>query len=251
MPRSPLVSVRPLAAAVAALAALGLPAAAVAPATAAEAPAAAAKAQAPATVTVTGTGSASAAPDLAVITLGVEVTAPTAQKALAAQNRAAKALIDAVRAKGVAERDVRTEGLSLSAVYEEKGGESKLTAYRAAQALSVTVRALDDTGRVIQAAMDAAGDAGRVHGVAFDIADKRELRGKARAAAHDDARAKAEQYAHLSGRHLGRLVSLSESDSGGPRPLAVPAEAVTKDQVPVAPGEIEDQVVVVAVYELD
>ncbi|MFI8932191.1 SIMPL domain-containing protein [Streptomyces sp. NPDC053474] len=252
MPPRPNASLRPLATALLALAALGIgaaPAGAAAPV--AEAPAAVA-ARNPATVTVTGTGSASAAPDLAVLTLGVEVTAPTAKKALAGQNAAAQALLTAVRKQGVAERDARTEGLSLSGVYKDVDGASKLTGYRASQSFSVTVRKLATTGRVLQAAMDAAGDAGRVHGVAFDVADKQELRAEARAAAHDDARAKAEQYARLSGRPLGRLVSLSENDGGGPRPLAVPVEAVTKDQgVPVAPGEIEDQVTLVAVYELD
>ncbi|GGV41661.1 SIMPL domain-containing protein [Streptomyces spectabilis] len=251
MPSRPYAPVRPLATALLALAALGFgaaPAGAAAPS--AEAPAAAAQRN-PATVTVTGTGSASAAPDLAVVSMGVEVTAPTSQKALAAQNTAARALLAAVREQGVAERDARTESLSLSAVYKEDDGASKLTGYRAAQSFSLTVRDLAATGRVIQAAMDAAGDAGRVHAVAFDVADKRELRSKARAAAHDDARAKAEQYARLTGRPLGRLVSLSESDGGGPRPMAVPVEAVTKDQgVPVAPGEIEDQVTLTAVYEL-
>ncbi|MEW2527807.1 SIMPL domain-containing protein [Streptomyces sp. NPDC047071] len=252
MPPRSYAPARPLATALLALAALGVgaaPAGAVAPV--AEAPAAVSARQ-PATVTVTGTGSASAAPDLAVISMGVEVTAPTAKKALAGQNTAARALLAAAREQGVAERDARTVGLSLSAVYKDEDGASKLTGYRASQSFSLTVRDLPATGRVLQAAMDAAGDAGRVDGVAFDVADKRGLRAEARAAAHDDARAKAEQYAQLTGRPLGRLVSLSESDGGGPRPLAVPVEALAKDQgVPVAPGEIEDQVTLTAVYELD
>ncbi|MFD9907250.1 SIMPL domain-containing protein [Streptomyces sp. NPDC059063] len=246
---------RPLAAAVAVLAVFGLPAAPAVAVEAAAAPAASAALRDPdaATVTVTGAGSASAAPDLATVTAGVEVTAPTTGKALKAHKKAADALLAAVRAAGVAERDVRTENVSLSPVYEHKDGTSKLTGYQAAQTFSIKVREVADTGRVAQAAMDAAGDAGRIHGVSFDVADKGELRARAREAAYHDARAKAEQYAELSGRRLGRVVSISESDGAYPRPMAVPTEALAKDAaaVPVAPGEIEDHVTLTVTYELD
>lgn len=248
-------SPRALATAVVALAALGLSGALVVPAAAAGAPAvvvpASASAPAPATVTVTGTGTASAAPDLAVVGMAVEVTAPTAERALAAQHAAADALLGALRGQRIAERDVRTESLELSAVYEDSRGAPKLTGYRAGQSFSVKVRALDRTGRVIKAASGAAGDAVRVNGVSFDLADARPLRAEARRAAHDDARAKAEHYARLTGRGLGRLISLDESESAAPRPLTVsPAAFAKHDGVPVAPGEIEDRVSVVAVYEL-
>ncbi|MFJ2768505.1 SIMPL domain-containing protein [Streptomyces sp. NPDC087300] len=242
-------AVRSVSAFAVALAALGLPAA---PAVAAApAPAAPAVAPAPATtVTVTGTGSASAAPDTAVLTAGVEVTGKTAEKALAAQNTAADALLAAVREAGVADKDVKTESLSLSAAYEDVNGTAKLTGYQASQTFSIKVRALERTGAVIQAVVGAAGDAGRVHAVAFDVADAGPLRAKARDAAYADARDKAAQYAKLAGRRLGRLVSLDESDGGRPRPVPVPVGAFAKEDVPVAPGQIQDEVAVTAVFEL-
>ncbi|MFJ4876818.1 SIMPL domain-containing protein [Streptomyces sp. NPDC088745] len=208
---------------------------------------------APATVTVTGSGEATATPDTAFVNLGVEATAPTTEEALAAQSAAARALLAAVRAQGVADRDVRTESLSLNPVHRDDNGNQRLTGYQAGQGFSVRVRDLSRTGAVIRAAMDAAGDAGRVHGVTFDVADPAPLRAAARRAAHDDAREKAAQYARLSGRPLGRLVSLTESDSGRPRPVEVPAGALADapPSVPVAPGQVKEQVVVTAVYELD
>ncbi|MER5886393.1 SIMPL domain-containing protein [Streptomyces sp. NPDC001941] len=238
----------------AAVVAGGLLVAGAAPAVAAQqsvAPAAAAVAPQPTTVTVTGEGSASAAPDMSVVTLGVDVTRPSAKEALDAQSAAAEALLAAVRKQGVQDRDIRTESLSLNAVQQtDKDGNTKLTGYQATQVFSVKVRSIKKTGSVLQAAMDAAGDAGRVHGVAFDVADNQGLRAKARRAAHTDAHDKALQHARLSGMKLGRLVSLSEADGGRPRPVAMPAVAFDKEGVPVAPGEIEDQVSVTAVYEL-
>ncbi|MGA4838510.1 SIMPL domain-containing protein [Streptomyces sp. G45] len=247
-------AVRParcLTAAVVVLAALGLPAAQAAAAPAPARVAAAAPEPEATTVTVTGTGTASAAPDLALVLAGVETTGATPEKALAAHKTAADALLAAVRQAGVAERDIRTENLSVSPVYEQQDGTSKLTGYQATQTFSLKVRDTDTTGRVVKAAMDAAGDAGRVHSVTFDVADRDALRTRAREVAFRDARAKAEQYAKLSGRTLGRLVSLAESGGAAPHPLPAPAGALGKDEVPVAPGEIEDTVTLTAVYALD
>ncbi|WP_327186210.1 SIMPL domain-containing protein [Streptomyces sp. NBC_01334] len=247
----------PVAAALVSLLALGVPALTAPTAAALPAhPAAAARPFAPdstATVTVTGEGSASAPPDLAVVGAGVEASAKTSQSALDAQNKAAAALLAAVRAQGVADRDIRTESISLDAVYDHTGGTARLTGYQATQSFSVKVREVTKVGAVVQAVTDATGDAGRIGFVAFDVSDPAPLRAVAREAAHADAHAKAEQYARLSGRRLGRLVSLSEDASSSPRPA--PSAADTPGAglggVPVAPGEIRATATVTAVYELD
>ena len=240
-----------------ALLALGLPFLAAAPATALAAPAVPAAlvvrgAPELSTVTVTGVGSATAAPDLATVSVGVEAVGTTSQGALEAQSKAAKALLTAVRERGVGDQDVRTEGLTLMPVYDHQDGKSSLTGYQATQMFSLKVRKVERTGEVLQAVTDATGDAGRIHGVVFDVADRTELRARARDAAHRDAYAKALQYAELSGRRLGRLVSLTEGASGGPSPVPVPADVAAGGAgVPIAPGEIQDEVRVTAVYELD
>ncbi|MFJ9041956.1 SIMPL domain-containing protein [Streptomyces sp. NPDC102406] len=213
---------------------------------------AAVKAPKPATLTVTGEGRAAAAPDMATVTAGVEATGPTAKEALAAQNRAAEALLAAVRGEGVADRDISTRTLAASAVYEtgpEPGASPRVAGYQASQSFSVTIRDLRRTGALLQAITDAAGDAVRIHAVVFDVADPSRLRAAARTAAHADARAKAVQYAELSGRKLGRLVSLEETAGGRPRPVAAAFDEAA-GKVPTAPGEIEDEVSVRAVYEL-
>ncbi|MGW7051511.1 SIMPL domain-containing protein [Streptomyces sp. NPDC054887] len=203
------------------------------------------------TVSVGGEGTASAVPDMAVLTIAVEATEPTAKRALAAQSAAAKAVLAALRNQGIADRDVQTESLSLNAVYQHTDrAAAKLTGYQAGQSFSVKIRDLDRTGAVVEAVTAAAGDAARIHGVVFDVADPSALRARAREAAHADARSKAEQYARLSGRGLGRLVSVTETGSGTHRPVEVPGAAFEAGKVPVAPGEIRDEVAVTAVYEL-
>ncbi|WP_128979643.1 SIMPL domain-containing protein [Streptomyces roseicoloratus] len=220
--------------------------------TGAAASAAAVRAPKATTVTVSGSGRAASAPDLAVLSVGVEATRKTAKEALAAQSASAKALVDALHAQGIADRDVRTENLSLSPVYTQSpGGESKVTGYQAGQSFSVKVRDIDRTGQIIGAATDATGDAGRINGVVFDVADPTALRAKAREAAYRDAHDKAAQHARLSGHRLGRLVSLTEGESTRPGPGALPsAPADGGEGVPLAPGEIEEHVTLTAVFEL-
>ncbi|MFE1548000.1 SIMPL domain-containing protein [Streptomyces sp. NPDC058718] len=211
----------------------------------------AARAPAPATVSVTGTGRAAAAPDLAILSVGVEATRKTAKEAMAAQSAAAEALLGVLRKQEIADRDIRTDSLSLSPVYTQNAeGESKVTGYQAGQSFSVKVRDLDRTGQVIGAVNEATGDAGRINGVVFDVADPSALRVKAREAAFQDAYDKAAQHARLSGHRLGRLVSLSEGDSVRPGHGALPSMPADEPGVPLAPGEIEEQVTVSAVFEL-
>ncbi|MEF9886480.1 SIMPL domain-containing protein [Streptomyces sp. P9-A4] len=211
----------------------------------------AARAEAPVTVTVTGNGHAAAAPDLAILSVGVEAARKTAKEAMAAQNTAAEALLDVLRKQGIADRDIRTDSLSLFPVSTQTSeGESKVTGYQAGQSFSVKVRDIDRTGQVIGAVNDATGDAGRINGVVFDVADPSALRVRAREAAYKDAHDKAAQHARLSGHRLGRLVSLSEGESVRPGPGVTPALAADEPSVPLAPGEIEEHITVSAVYEL-
>lgn len=207
----------------------------------------------PGTVAVSGHGTASAVPDIAVINLGVEVKKPTATEATAAQASTAQALLDAVRAQGVSDRDIRTERVWLNPVYENnQANDSQLAGFQAGQSFSVKVRDVKKTAAILRAAVDAAGDAGRINGVAFDVEDRTMLRSRARATAFKDAHAKAAQYAELSGHPLGRLVSVDEAGGAGGSPVPIPTSAVADGaQVPVAPGEIKDEVVVRVVYQLD
>ncbi|MFI9828570.1 SIMPL domain-containing protein [Streptomyces sp. NPDC051913] len=244
----------PVAVIAATLLALGLPTV-VAPSAAAAAHAPAARpATAPATVTVTGEGSAVGEPDIALVGAGVETVAKTTQAALKTQNTASAALLRAVRAQGIADQDVRTENVSLGPVYDYTDGASTLKGYRAAQSFAIKVREPGATGALLQAITDATGDAGRVNSVVLDLDDRRPLQARAREAAHDDAHAKAAQYARLSGLRLGHLVSLSEGGTG----YLAPAPPISADApaggfvgVPLAPGEIRATATVTAVYELD
>lgn len=211
------------------------------------APALAAERSIPDTVVITGTGDATGVATMAALSVSVEATKPSADEAMAAENTAAHAFITAVEGQGVSDSDIQTTGIWLNPVYADASSQSKVSGYAAGESFSVTVRDVAKTGAIVQTVASTAGDAGRVDGVSFDVPDHTALQQKARESAYGDAHSKAEQYATLSGRPLGRLISLSETDTGGPHPVAF---AATKSSIPVEPGEIRDEVSVKATYEL-
>jgi uncharacterized protein YggE len=130
--------------------------------------------------------------------------------------------------------------------------------YWASQEMSVVLRDLTSGGKAIGAAIEAGGNAVSVGGVTLGIGAPAALTDEARGAAFADAKAKAEQYARLIGRPLGRLVLVQEGEelreryvnlSGGLH--AAKASAGAADAaVPIAAGTERVQVSNKVVWEL-
>lgn len=210
-----------------------------------------------ATVSVVGSGIATGAPDTAFLSAGVEATKPTATEAADAAAFAAQAMLTAIKGQGVADADITTTGLNLSPVttWDQTTGPH-ITGYQAGESFSVKIHDISRTAAVVQAASGAAGDAGRVNGVSFDLGDRTSLRAHARDLAMADAQAIAAQYAQGSGHTLGDLVSLSEGGHGGsmPPPPPLPPGAVgipAAIVAPIATGQVQESVSVAAEYELN
>lgn len=110
--------------------------------------------------------------------------------------------------------------------------------YNASNSVEVTIRKLEDAGKVIGAAT--ASGANQLYGIHFEIEDTTALVGEARQKAVQDAHARAERLAELAGVKLGPAVSISEMEGGyvpsGPiMPMAMKAAS---DAAPIEGGEI-------------
>ena len=158
-------------------------------------------------ITVSGTGKVTGTPDTLRIALTVTATASGIDAALGSANRSARAVQDALSARGVAPRDVQTSGMSIQPNYTSMGEPS---GYRVDESISVSLRGLAKAGATLGAAIAAGGNAVRVDGVSVALEDTDGLVAGARTAAVADARAKAEQYAKAAGRTLGEVRSISE-----------------------------------------
>lgn len=165
---------------------------------------------------VTGVGRVAAAPDVVVVNLGVETSAPTPGEALRRAGEAVAALVALLEREGVAEADRRTTGLSVYPRHDPQTGHP--AGHQASYGLLVTVRDLDAAGRLVQAAAEAVADALRVHHFALSVKDPEPHLAEARRAAVRAARAQAEQLAEAAGVALGPLLAVVEG-GGSPREL--------------------------------
>ncbi|SDZ88485.1 SIMPL domain-containing protein [Rubrimonas cliftonensis] len=201
------------------------------------------------TLRVTGSGAVAASPDIAEARLGVSAEAETAARAWAVASAGMRGLLDALGAAGVAEADLRSDDLQLAPRYaRDQGAEGpSITGYAARQTMTVTLRALDGVGALLDAA--AAGGANVFEGVRFDLSDPRPARDAARRAAVEDAMAAARLLADAAGVALGAPLSVSLGyEGGGPRPM-MRAEAF--DSAPVAPGTLTISASVEMVFALE
>lgn len=225
----------------AALAALATPALAQAPA---PAPAPLAPAEG---IVIRTEGEVRVKPDLATIQAGVVSEGKTAAEALNRNTPALAKLVEAVKAAGIAAKDITTSQVSLSPRMTQPSASAspqprapKIDGYEARTGLTVIVRDIAKAGPLIDAL--AAAGANDMSGISFGLADEEKARDEARAKAAEAARGRAELYAGKLGVKLGDVVSIVEAEADAPiRPMAeMRAYRVASAGAPMAvePGEI-------------
>jgi uncharacterized protein YggE len=165
----------------------------------------------PRTVTVSGHGSVTVKPDIATLSLGVSVTGDTANGALRKAAEKADALIKALEASGVDEDDIVTSDISLYPQYNEDG--NKVIGYNASNDLTATVRQIDTTGAVIDAAAGLVGDEISIGGVSFSVDDSSDALSEARQAATADALQHATDLTAGVHAKVGQVLTIDETYS--------------------------------------
>lgn len=192
------------------------------------------------TITLNGRGTVDHAPDIAMITLGVSVEAETASTAMSQQTTKMNGVFAAVKAAGVADRDMQTSNLSLNPVYEYPNNQRpRLTGYNASNQITIKVRDLKNLGKTLDAVVKGGGNT--INGVSFSIDKPESFQNDARIAAIKDAAAKAELYANAVGYKVKRIVTVSEQEYY-PQPVPMMARMMNQDaaaeSTPVAAGEV-------------
>jgi uncharacterized protein len=188
---------------------------------------------------VRGEGSASAAPDLARLRLGVDTQAVQARDALSANAAAMAKIIAALKADGIAEKDVQTSTLSITPIYSDDPKQARsVTGYHAANMVAVRIRDLQQTGAIIDQLV--ALGSNDIAALAFDLADPSAVENEARAAAVRDALAKAKLYANTAGVELGPILKITDEPAGNiaPSPRVFSAAPLAGASTPVESGEL-------------
>lgn len=200
-----------------------------------------------------GTGSAFGAPDVAILNLGVQAEAATVGQARDQASQAMQAIRDDLTNRGVADEDIQTSRFSVQPRYDSGPDRpSAIIGYTVENILTVKIREIDDTGAIIDGAVEAGGDLTRIDSLSFTIDDPTDLENQARTEAVAEARAKAETLADAAGVTLGEPRSIAES--GGPRPIFAEGAldaAQEFDETIIETGELEVQVEVQIVWGIE
>jgi uncharacterized protein YggE len=177
--------------------------------------------------------------------------APSAADAMQQQATTMNGVFAAVKAAGIADRDMQTGNLSLNPVYEyPNNARPRLTGYQASNQLMIKVRKLDTLGKTLDAVVKAGGNT--INGVTFSVDQPEKFQNDARVEAIKDAAAKAELYAKAVGYKVKRIVTISEIDySPQPMPMMqMRMQDMAAEATPIAAGEVSLRQTVNVMFEL-
>lgn len=158
-------------------------------------------------VTVAGVGTVLGTPDQVRLSLRVVAVKPDAASALAAANVVAGRVRTSLRQHGVAAADIATTQLSVSPV--TTGKPPRRTGFSVVEGLTAQL-VLARAGATITDVVRVGGAGLRFDGVFLLLSDDSPYQAQARDRAYAQARGKAEQYARLTGRALGPVLSVQE-----------------------------------------
>src|SRR4029079_2693984 len=137
-------------------------------------------------------------PDAASMTVGTQAKAPTATAAVAANKSKTEKLLAAIRAAGIRERDIQTQGIQLQPDYRwdppspGAQGRQTLIGYMANNSVQIKTRNIDKLTSLLDALTTAGADS--VYGPSFGISDTATLKREARIRAMKRGDSEATEY---------------------------------------------------------
>lgn len=192
-------------------------------------------------IKVEGEGQINVEPDVARLTLGIELEGPELDDLRDDADTRMNNVVDALQEMGIDEADIQTvtydirvqeqrservdarvteepavevEEETATSEEDENGTEPDETIYQLIQLVQVRITDIDMAGEVIETALDAG--ANRVGSISFEIENRADAVEQARELAVDEARAKAEHLAELTGVSLGAPLQIEEWSPSGP-----------------------------------
>ena len=208
------------------------------------------------------------APDEASLTVGTQTKAPTARAAVAASKVRTEKLLAAIRAAGIRDKDIQTQGLQLSQDYTydrqpNGGAQQRLVGYIANNSVVIKTRDVGSLTSLLDGLTEAGADT--VYGPNFSISDPAPLRREARVRAMARGIAEATEYARNNGYSKVRLLSVEEGVSYRGSDIVVTGSRIASPMAPpppppaperdgggvVAPGQIETAVQLNLLYRME
>lgn len=198
------------------------------------------------TVTVYGTSVENLSPTEASVTVGVTDQQSTAQAALSVNNQKMTAVIKAIQALGIANKDIATSGLNIYPQYGN-GNPGPLVGYQVQNQVTITV-ATSKVGTVLDKAV--AAGANQVEGVNFTVAPLSNSYQTTYQKALQNAQAQAQALAAAMHQKVLGVVSVSYGSSNNPSGQFFNAAASAPSGTPIMPGQQQQTLTLKVVYRL-
>jgi uncharacterized protein len=205
-------------------------------------------------VTLTVSGAAETRPDRAMISAGVQTKAVSAADAMAQNSKQMQGVIAALKAQGIAEKDMHSASITLGQDYDYSDGKAPvLKGYTADNSVSVKVVNIAKLGAILDALAKAG--ATNINGPNFTVEDDSAISESARTKAMAKASNLSAFYAKNAGYTRARLVSISEAqDFGGIQYSQGLMKSVAADggsAPPVEPGQVSKTINITVKYRLE
>lgn len=190
---------------------------------------------------VSGNGKVLLKPNIATASIGVDIMAGNLAETTNQASAKMKAIIGGLKGLGIAGKDIQTTSYSIHPITQQlrPGVTPAITGYRVNNQLIITIRKIEDTGKVLDAAVSAG--ANNIWGISFGVDNPIAYQQQARAMAIKAALDKATQLAKAANVTLGKVISISEGRTMD-QPVSRSASAMMAldgAAVPVETGELE------------
>lgn len=208
-------------------------------------------------ITVTASAEAKVAPDKATFYTEVMAQAATAKEAQATGAETTNAVIAALKAAGVDEKDIQTNYTNVSPIYDWTSEESTITGYEMRTSLRVSGVDLDNVASLMETCV--AAGASSVNGPEYYVSSYDDVYAQALADAMAASKPKAEAIAKAAGVSLGEVISVTEGyQATGYRYLektnVAGGEAIDSEldevSLDIAPGEVAIEAQVTVSYSI-
>jgi uncharacterized protein len=183
-------------------------------------------------VTANGEAVITVEPDQAEIDIGVVTQAKNALEAAKGNaEKLARVMGEVKKLLGKGD-EIKTASYSLNPNYRyPQGGKPEIVGYTATNVLHIKTGALENVGKLIDAAMQAG--ANTIQRLLFTLKDQQSAQLQALRLASTKAKAKAEEMANALGLKIVKILSITEGEQGV-RPIVMPQPRMTQMEAQVA-----------------
>lgn len=197
------------------------------------------------TITVKGEGNMRVSPDIAFVSLGVEILAPTAVEAQKENIRIMNQVFSKLQSLGIKKEDIKTVQFFLWRSTEYQEEKEFYQGFQIRHLVELPITDFNRIGEIIDGSIQAGANV--VETLYFSVKDLSKVYQQAMELAIENARVKAEAIARISGFKIISIQRISESAVTTPG-FGSEGEPRRESEIPVVPGQLKVSVLIDVTY---